>query len=74
MDSLSLDEQLMMLRAVLKKTEKERLYDYNLLMKEYLSADVEQIRKTDEQLTGKLLPKALWFRRRRLYFGIYPRP
>jgi uncharacterized protein len=29
-------------------------------MKEYLSADVEQIRKTDEQLTGKLLPKALW--------------
>ena len=60
MDSLSLDEQLMMLRAVLKKTEKERLYDYNLLMKEYLSADVEQIRKTDEQLTGKLLPKALW--------------
>ena len=44
----------------LKKTEKERLYDYNLLMKEYLSADVEQIRKTDEQLTGKLLPKALW--------------
>ena len=60
MDSLSLDEQLMMLRAVLKKTEKERLSDYNLLMKDYLSADVEQIRHTDERLTSKLLPEALW--------------
>jgi uncharacterized protein YbaP (TraB family) len=55
-----LDEQLIMLRAVLKKTEKERLSDYNLLMKDYLSADVEQIRHTDERLTGKLLPEALW--------------
>jgi uncharacterized protein YbaP (TraB family) len=60
MDSLSLDEQLIMLRAVLKKTEKERLSDYNLLMKDYLSADAEQIRHTDERLTGKLLPEALW--------------
>jgi uncharacterized protein YbaP (TraB family) len=60
MDSLSLDEQLIMLRAVLKKTEKERLSDYNLLMKDYLSADVEQIRHTDERLTSKLLPEALW--------------
>ena len=60
MDSLSLDEQLMMLRAVLKKTENEKLSDYNLLMKQYISGDVEQIRKTDERLTGKLLPEVLW--------------
>jgi uncharacterized protein len=60
MDSLSLDEQLTMLRAVLKKTEKEKLSDYNLLMKKYLSADVDQIRNTDERLTGKILPEALW--------------
>ena len=60
MDSLSLDEQLIMLRAVLKKTDKERLSDYNSLMKDYLSADLDQIRKTDERLTGKLLPEALW--------------
>ncbi|HCB68057.1 MAG TPA: TraB/GumN family protein [Methylophilaceae bacterium] len=60
MDSLSLDEQLIMLRAVLKKTDKERLSDYNLLMKDYLSADLDQIRQTDERLTGKLLPEALW--------------
>jgi uncharacterized protein YbaP (TraB family) len=60
MDSLSLDEQLIMLRAVLKKTDKERLSDYNSLMKDYLSADLDQIRQTDERLTGKLLPEALW--------------
>lgn len=60
MDSLSMDDQLVMLRSVLKKTEKERLSDYNLLMKEYLSADLDQIRKTDEQVTGKLLPQDLW--------------
>ena len=60
MDSLSLDEQLMMLRAVLKKTENEKLSDYNLRMKQYISGDVEQIRKTDERLTGKLLPEVLW--------------
>ena len=34
MDSLSLDDQLVMLRSVLKKTEKERLADYRLLMKD----------------------------------------
>ena len=60
MDSLSLDEQLIMLRAVLKKTDKEKLSDYNSLMKDYLSADLDQIRQTDERLTGKLLPEALW--------------
>ena len=60
MDSLSLDDQLVMLRSVLKKTEKERLADYRLLMKEYLLADLYRIRKTDEELTGKLLPPDLW--------------
>jgi uncharacterized protein YbaP (TraB family) len=60
MDSLSNDEQLIILRAVLKKTEKEKLSDYNLLMKQYVSGDVEQIRKTDERLTGKLMPEAMW--------------
>ncbi len=60
MDSLSLDEQLMMLRAVLKKTEKEKISDYNLLMKDYLSSNLDQIRKTDERLTSKLLTKVLW--------------
>lgn len=60
MDSLSLDEQIVMLRAVLQKTEKERLSDYNLLIKKYLSADIEQIRHTDERLMGKLLPEVLW--------------
>jgi uncharacterized protein YbaP (TraB family) len=60
MDSLSNDEQLIILRAVLKKTEKEKLSDYNLLMKHYISGDVEQIRKTDEQLTGKLMSEAMW--------------
>ena len=60
MDSLSLDNQLVMLRSVLKKTEKERLADYRLLMKEYLLADLYRIRKTDEELTGKLLPPDLW--------------
>ena len=60
MDSLSLDDQLVMLRSVLKKTEKERLADYKLLMKEYLLADLDRIRKTDEELTGKLLPPDLW--------------
>jgi uncharacterized protein YbaP (TraB family) len=60
MDSLSLDEQLLMLKAVLKKSEKEKMSDYKLLMKDYLSADVNQIRQTDERLTKKLLPEALW--------------
>ncbi|MEQ1766442.1 MAG: TraB/GumN family protein, partial [Methylotenera sp.] len=60
MDSFSLDEQLTMLRAVLKRTPAQKERDFELLLKAYLAGDSDKIAALDAKITGGMLPPALW--------------
>lgn len=60
LDSITLDEQLSMLRAVLKRSAKDKVRDYEALLKTYISEDLEKISNLDDTITGSMLPKALW--------------
>ncbi len=64
MDNFSLEEQLVMLRAVLKRTPEEKERDFERLMKAYLDGDSDKISALDEQITGGMLPKELWAKMR----------
>lgn len=64
MDSLPLDEQLFMLRAVLKRSEEEKLKDYERLIKAYLAGNSTKLAALDDEITGSMLPQALWQRMR----------
>lgn len=64
MDSLTMDEQFLMLRAVLKRSEAQKEKDFERLMRAYLSGDAERVAHIDEALTGGILPPALWQRLR----------
>ena len=60
MDDFSRDEQLVMLRAVLKRTPEEKERDFERLLAAYLDGDSDKISALDEQITGGILPKELW--------------
>ena len=60
LDSITLDEQLSMLRAVLKRSAKDKVRDYEALLKTYISEDLEKITNLDDSITGSMLSKALW--------------
>jgi hypothetical protein len=60
MDSFSLEEQMVMLRAVLKRTPEQKEKDFERLLSAYLKGDAEKIANLDEQITGGMLPKPLW--------------
>ena len=60
MDSFSRDEQLTMLRAVLKRSQKTKEHDYERLMSAYLAGDAAKISSLDEKITGGMLPAPLW--------------
>lgn len=64
MDSLQLDEQLLMLRAVLKRSDDEKLNDYERLIKAYQAGDSAKLAALDDQITGGMLPPELWQRMR----------
>lgn len=64
MDSLQLDEQLLMLRAVLKRSDDEKLKDYERLIKAYLVGDSAKLAALDDKITGGMLPPELWQRMR----------
>jgi len=64
MDDFSLDEQMVMLRAVLKRTQAQKEADFERLMAAYLEGDSDKITALDEQITGGMLPKALWAKMR----------
>lgn len=64
MDTLTMDEQLRMLRAVLKRSEAQKEKDFERLMRAYLSGDAERVAHIDDALTGGILPPALWQRMR----------
>ena len=59
-DSVSMDEQMVMLRAVLKRSQKEKERDYEKLLKTYQSGDLKKIIDLDDKITGGMLPKAVW--------------
>lgn len=60
LESISLDEQLLMLRSVLARTQQQKETDFELLIQAYLAGDLERVGALDEQMTGDDLPKALW--------------
>lgn len=60
MDGFSRDEQLTMLRAVLKRTQKTKERDYESLMSAYLSGDSAKISSLDKKITGGMLPAPIW--------------
>jgi len=64
LDSFTLDEQLVMLRAVLKRSQKEKERDFESLIKAYLKGDTAKIAALDDKITGSILPKELWARMR----------
>jgi uncharacterized protein len=64
MDSFSLDEQLVMLRAVLKRTQAQKEADFERLLAAYLKGDSDEITALDEKITGGMLPKEIWSKMR----------
>ena len=64
MDSFSLDEQLTMLRAVLKRSPEQKERDFESMLKAYSAGDSNQLAVLDDKITGGMLPAALWARMR----------
>jgi uncharacterized protein len=60
MDSFTIDEQVVMLRAALKRTPEQKEKDFERLMAAYLKGDSDKISRLDEEITGGSLPKPLW--------------
>ena len=69
MDAFSIDEQMVMLRAVLKRTPAQKEADFERLMNAYLQGDSDKISALDEQITGGMLPKELWAKMRKSLLG-----
>ncbi len=60
MDAFSRAEQLVMLRAVLKRTQAQKEADFERLIAAYLEGDSDKISALDEKITGGMLPKEIW--------------
>lgn len=60
MDDFSMDEQMVMLRAVLKRTPEQKVADFERLMAVYLEGDSDKITALNEKITAGMLPVDLW--------------
>ena len=60
LDAVSMEDQLIMLRAVLKRSQKDKVRDYEKLLKTYQSGDLKKVIDLDDKITGGMLPKAVW--------------
>ena len=60
MDDFSMDEQMVMLRAVLKRTPEQKVADFESLMAVYLEGDSDKITALNEKITAGMLPADLW--------------
>ena len=60
LDAVSMEDQMVMLRAVLKRSQKDKERDYEKLLKAYQSGDLKKIIDLDDKITGGMLPKAVW--------------
>ncbi len=64
LDSFSIEDQLVMLRAVLKRSPEDKERDFEELVELYLSGDTAKIEKLNDKITGGILPQDLWARMR----------
>lgn len=64
LDSFSIEDQLVMLRAVLKRSPQDKERNFEELVKAYLSGDPASIERLNDKITGDILPKELWARMR----------
>jgi len=76
LDMFTIDEQMSLLKAVLKKDFKQKELDYELLLSAYLTFSTEKILNTDTLITQRLVSKATWEKmkyhfltRRNKFFG-----
>ena len=60
MDDFSIDEQMVMLRAVLKRTPAQKEVDFESLIAEYLQGDSDKITALNEKITAGMLPADIW--------------
>lgn len=60
MDNFSREEQLTMLRAVLKRSPEIKERDFEKLLAAYLEGNSDKILALDEKITGGMLPKEIW--------------
>lgn len=60
MDDFSMEEQMVMLRAVLKRTPEQKVADFESLMTVYLKGDSDKITALNEKITAGMLPADLW--------------
>jgi uncharacterized protein len=60
MDDFSMDEQMVMLRAVLKRTPEQKEADFESLMTVYLEGDSDKITALNEKITAGMLPADIW--------------
>ena len=60
MDDFSIDEQMVMLRAVLKRTPEQKEADFESLIAEYLNGDSDKITALNEKITAGMLPADIW--------------
>lgn len=64
MDTFTPDEQLTMLRAVLKRSPETKQRDFEKLISAYLAGDSDKVAALDEKITGGMLPPELWTKMR----------
>lgn len=64
MDTFTPDEQLTMLRAVLKRSPETKQRDFEKLLSAYLAGDSDKVAALDEKITGGMLPPELWAKMR----------
>jgi len=60
LDGLSMEDQLTMLRVVLKRTQEQKQQDFEKLLSVYQSGQLDKISAVDDEITGAMLPKPLW--------------
>ncbi len=60
MDDFTMEEQMVMLRAVLKRTPEQKVVDFESLMTLYLTGDSDKITALNEKITAGMLPADLW--------------
>lgn len=60
LDGLTREEHLTMLRAVLKRSPEDKERDFERLLGAYLEGDPVRIAAFDDEITGGMLPDALW--------------
>lgn len=60
MDLFSMEEQLIMLRAAIDKSQAQKEREYEKLMALYIKGDADRLLEMDKKLTAGHLPKPLW--------------